>query len=99
MPIYGKEAVPITRDVNVIGRFDFEQGDFQGGGDSGQQDERANGWQNVTLTAIQRLLRGCTISAPAEAKLLTNSLKSFMPSSWSMEEEIPATKKDATFPG
>ena len=46
MPVLGAEAMPITRDVYVIGHFDFEQGDFQDQGDSGQQDERANGWQN-----------------------------------------------------
>ena len=48
MPVFGAEAMPITRDVYVIGHFDFEQGDFQGQGesDSGQQDGRANGWQN-----------------------------------------------------
>jgi hypothetical protein len=48
MPVFGAEAMPITRDVYVIGHFDFEQGDFQGQGesDSGQQDGRANGWQH-----------------------------------------------------
>ena len=47
-PVFGAKAMPITRDVYVIGHFDFEQGDFQGQGesDSGQQDGRANGWQN-----------------------------------------------------
>ena len=47
-PVFGAEAMPITRDVYVLGHFDFEQGDFQGQGesDSGQQDGRANGWQN-----------------------------------------------------
>ena len=50
IPVFGAEAMPITRDVYVIGHFDFEQGDFQGQlegeSDSGQQDGRANGWQN-----------------------------------------------------
>ena len=48
MPVFGAEAMPITRDVYVIGHFDFEQGNFQGQGesDSGQQDGRANRWQN-----------------------------------------------------
>ena len=44
-PVFGEEAMPITRDVYVIGHFDFEQGDFQGQGDSGQKDE-ANGERN-----------------------------------------------------
>ena len=105
-PVFGAKAMPITRDVYVIGHFDFEQGDFQGQGesDSGQQDGSANGWQNryadTSLIALQRPLRWWPISALAEAQFVTGRLKTFMvhgrKNTWIGRR---ATKADATFPG